>query len=110
MKGPAFTNTWKRTPKKNSDGRRRRKSQRQPKRSLQNDLHHYERENRTYGITYEDKNYRFSTLNVDVDKFEGLEQELMEVEQALEEVEDLRGGEEEKVQAQDIGDDSELEL
>jgi hypothetical protein len=53
-------------------------------------LHHYERGGKVYGVTIDDKNYRFSGLGVEMDKFNSLEDDLSEEEQALEEIQSLR--------------------
>lgn len=53
-------------------------------------LHHYERGGRAYGITVDDKNYRFSSLGVDMEQLTTLEQDLSEEEKALEEIKSMR--------------------
>lgn len=56
----------------------------------ENSLFHYERGNKAYGITVDDKNYRFSSLGVDIERIKTMEQDLSEEERALEEINNLR--------------------
>ncbi len=53
-------------------------------------LHHYERGGKAYGITLDDKNYRFSSLGVDMKKFNALGKDLSEEERTLEEIKEIR--------------------
>ncbi len=52
--------------------------------------HHYERGGKIYGITLDDKNYRFNTLGVSLDKMNSLPNDLTQEEQALKEISELR--------------------
>ncbi len=58
---------------------------------LQNEgLFHYERGGKTYGISLDDKNYRFSTLGIDLDKIHSLPEDLTQEQLALKEINQLR--------------------
>lgn len=56
----------------------------------ENGLHHYERGGRAYGISLEDKNYRFSTLGIDLEKINSLPEDLTQEVTVLEEINQLR--------------------
>ena len=53
-------------------------------------LYHYERGGQVYGITVNDRNYRFSSLGVDIEKLKTMKQDLSEEETALEEIQQIR--------------------
>jgi hypothetical protein len=59
------------------------------------DLHHYERGGKPYGIEYEDTHFRFSSL-LEPEQFESLPIDLDEEEQALAEISSIREEREEK--------------
>lgn len=56
----------------------------------ENSLYHYERGNKVYGITVNEKNYRFSSLGVDIEMIKTMKQDLSEEETALGEIGKIR--------------------
>ncbi len=73
-------------------------------------LHHYERSGKATGITYEDTKFRFSRMGISNEQFNGLAVDRAEEQKALDEIQAIRDGKEERAMKEKDIDDQDLDM